>query len=196
MDGQKHKKKEAAQKVGAPAVPKSGPTGLRCELCDVTCTGGDAYAAHIRGAKHQKVVKLHTKLGKPIPSDNPTVMATPASANSNSSTNNTLMKSTPTIPVNAVNQGNSIAKPMTPKISYMGIKTDASSIISTSATDGKNNDQYLSMSTTYSSPAAPGGNMSSAEKTSPIDYIEKDVQPVGQDYIEELRNEEGIHFAH
>ena len=34
---------------------------LRCELCDVTCTGSDAYAAHIRGAKHQKVIKLHTR---------------------------------------------------------------------------------------------------------------------------------------
>ena len=49
------------------AVPKVG-NALRCELCDVTCTGSDAYAAHIRGAKHQKVIKLHTKLGKPIPS--------------------------------------------------------------------------------------------------------------------------------
>ena len=28
---------------------------LRCELCDVSCTGADAYAAHIRGAKHQQV---------------------------------------------------------------------------------------------------------------------------------------------
>ena len=29
---------------------------LCCELCDVTCTGADAYAAHIRGSKHQKVI--------------------------------------------------------------------------------------------------------------------------------------------
>ena len=68
LDGQKHKKKAA---LGTPlntnAVPKVG-NALRCELCDVTCTGSDAYAAHIRGAKHQKVIKLHTKLGKPIPS--------------------------------------------------------------------------------------------------------------------------------
>ncbi len=42
-------------KAGVPAVPKGSPAGLRCELCDVTCTGNDAYAAHIRGAKHQKV---------------------------------------------------------------------------------------------------------------------------------------------
>ena len=42
------------------ATPKVG-NALRCELCDVTCTGSDAYAAHIRGAKHQKVIKLHTR---------------------------------------------------------------------------------------------------------------------------------------
>lgn len=41
-------------------------------MCDVTCTGNDAYSAHVRGSKHQKVVKLHTKLGKPIPSSEPT----------------------------------------------------------------------------------------------------------------------------
>lgn len=40
----------------------------------MTCTGNDAYAAHVRGAKHQKVVKLHTKLGKPIPSQEPQVL--------------------------------------------------------------------------------------------------------------------------
>ncbi|KAL1429898.1 hypothetical protein MTO96_015400 [Rhipicephalus appendiculatus] len=74
LEGQKHKKKEAALKSngtsGTPPLPRGG-TALRCELCDVTCTGSDAYAAHIRGAKHQKVVKLHTKLGKPIPSTEP-----------------------------------------------------------------------------------------------------------------------------
>lgn len=37
----------------------------------VTCTGNDAYTAHVRGLKHQKVVKLHQKLGKPIPSVDP-----------------------------------------------------------------------------------------------------------------------------
>ncbi len=44
MEGQKHKKKEAALKTGPPPPPKGGPAGLRCELCDVTCTGSDAYA--------------------------------------------------------------------------------------------------------------------------------------------------------
>ena len=59
LEGQKHKKKEASLKSGGVAGGGSGPRGvqtqLRCELCDVSCTGVDAYAAHIRGAKHQKV---------------------------------------------------------------------------------------------------------------------------------------------
>lgn len=56
LEGQKHKKKEAAMKAGT-ASSSSGrgsQNQLRCELCDVTCTGADAYAAHIRGSKHQK----------------------------------------------------------------------------------------------------------------------------------------------
>ena len=75
LDGQKHKKKDAAAKASGGAVSKvaasagrPGQNTLRCELCDVACTGADAYSAHIRGAKHQKVMKLHQKLGKPIPS--------------------------------------------------------------------------------------------------------------------------------
>lgn len=61
LEGQKHKKKEAALKSGGQTGVSNGPRGvqtqLRCELCDVSCTGVDAYAAHIRGAKHQKVSK-------------------------------------------------------------------------------------------------------------------------------------------
>lgn len=57
LDGQKHKKKEAAQKMRV--QPNSSPHGvqarLHCSLCAVSCTGADSYAAHIRGAKHQKV---------------------------------------------------------------------------------------------------------------------------------------------
>jgi len=82
LDGQKHKKKEAAVRTGLPMVcikfecfsfkmwingltviwcffkvptPRTG-AALHCELCNVTCTSSDAYAAHIRGTKHQKVV--------------------------------------------------------------------------------------------------------------------------------------------
>uniref|UniRef100_A0A8C7AI52 Zinc finger RNA binding protein 2 n=1 Tax=Neovison vison TaxID=452646 RepID=A0A8C7AI52_NEOVI len=73
LEGQKHKKKAAAQKSGTQA--SGGLGGVqgrpRCGLCAVSCTGADAYAAHIRGARHQKVLKLHTKLGKPIPAIEP-----------------------------------------------------------------------------------------------------------------------------
>lgn len=64
LEGQKHKKKEAALKVSQSSSSSGSSSGvlarnvqnqLRCELCDVSCTGADAYAAHIRGAKHQKV---------------------------------------------------------------------------------------------------------------------------------------------
>lgn len=64
--------KLAAVGAGAGGARGAGGGALRCELCDVTCTGADAYAAHVRGIKHQKVVKLHTMLGKPIPSTEPT----------------------------------------------------------------------------------------------------------------------------
>ncbi|KAM7142366.1 zinc finger RNA-binding protein 2 [Molossus nigricans] len=73
LEGQKHRKKKAAEKTGV--QPKGSPCGvqaqLHCELCAVSCTGAEAYAAHVRGARHQKVFKLHTKLGKPIPNLEP-----------------------------------------------------------------------------------------------------------------------------
>lgn len=56
LEGQKHRKKQAAQRTGA--QPSGGPRGaqsLHCGLCAVSCTGADAYAAHMRGARHQKV---------------------------------------------------------------------------------------------------------------------------------------------
>lgn len=60
LEGQKHKKKEAALKASQntnnnSTSARGTQNQLRCELCDVSCTGADAYAAHIRGAKHQKV---------------------------------------------------------------------------------------------------------------------------------------------
>ena len=51
LEGQKHKKREAAQKQ----IEAAGPDGYRCSLCDVTCTGTDAFNAHLKGAKHLKV---------------------------------------------------------------------------------------------------------------------------------------------
>jgi len=32
-----------------------GKSGVYCEVCEVSCSSKDAYEAHIRGIKHQKV---------------------------------------------------------------------------------------------------------------------------------------------
>jgi len=215
LEGQKHKKKEAAQKTGTQALPKGGPAGLRCELCDVTCTGSDAYAAHIRGAKHQKVLKLHTKLGKPIPSDNPTVISTTSSSSSvQSSPASSTPVNTPypvpkantaTVTVSGIsnnamnlNQPSSVfAKPATPKINFVGNKDSSTAGLSNvgsgneSTTTTSSSSSIQPLSTTYAAPAAPGGNVTSSDNKATTDFVEKDVQPVGQDYIEELKNEEG-----
>ncbi|XP_060804389.1 zinc finger RNA-binding protein isoform X2 [Amyelois transitella] len=143
LEGQKHKKKEAAVKLaaagaaGAAAARAAGGAALRCELCDVTCTGADAYAAHVRGIKHQKVVKLHTMLGKPIPSTEPTKLGAAKKTVAG-----------------------------TPKIAFV----------------------------------ASGGLSTVANKDAPADKdkdddddndAEPEVQPVGQDYIEEIRGDDG-----
>ncbi|KAG8181856.1 hypothetical protein JTE90_004002 [Oedothorax gibbosus] len=151
LEGQKHKKKEAAAKAGTVVHHVSrGGTTLRCELCDVTCTGSDAYAAHIRGAKHQKVVKLHTKLGKPIPSTEPQVVAT-----ANNSSSKAASK-----PAAATATKSPIAK-----------KTGPPKITFVAASKPEDNEMK--------------------EDPEDNDSKDDDVQPVGQDYIDEIKNEEG-----
>ena len=49
LEGQKHKKKEAAVKQ------MEASDGYKCTLCDISCTGADAFNAHLKGAKHLKV---------------------------------------------------------------------------------------------------------------------------------------------
>jgi len=157
LEGQKHKKKAAmatpttGNSGGGPvnsATPKVG-NALRCELCDVTCTGSDAYAAHIRGAKHQKVIKLHTRLGKPIPSVDPVVVT--AASKNNSDENNS---------------GKNSAKNAVPKIN----------IVSMAKANDKNSLKTSNGQTEVNIPLLPD---------------EKVVQPVGFDYIEEVKNDEG-----
>ncbi|XP_076255875.1 zinc-finger protein 72D isoform X3 [Rhynchophorus ferrugineus] len=140
LEGQKHKKREAATKMAASvATTNANRSGnsLRCQLCDVTCTGNDAYAAHIRGAKHQKVVLLHTKLGKPIPPQEPEVIG-----------------------------GGRKSVASAPKINFVqsgGLGVG----------QGSNGDAII--------------KEEDADDTIP----EPDIQPVGQDYIEEIKSDDG-----
>uniref|UniRef100_A0A8P4K9N8 Zinc finger RNA-binding protein n=1 Tax=Dicentrarchus labrax TaxID=13489 RepID=A0A8P4K9N8_DICLA len=167
LEGQKHKKKEAALKVsqsnnssgsGGGVLARNAQNQLRCELCDVSCTGADAYAAHIRGAKHQKVVKLHTKLGKPIPSTEPS-MVTQTSSSTTAAPSKT---TTATLSSSSTTKARAEAKveapkPATPSSGTQDPKTEVSDSLSTSA----------------------------------LAALQSDVQPVGHDYVEEVRNDEG-----
>ncbi|XP_047231571.1 zinc finger RNA-binding protein isoform X3 [Girardinichthys multiradiatus] len=199
-EGQKHKKKEAALKAGGQTGTTNGPRGvqtqLRCELCDVSCTGVDAYAAHIRGAKHQKVVKLHTKLGKPIPSTEPVLVnSAPVTTNStagkptasSSVSASALTTSTPAATPKPL-AVNTTAKTAPPVKKQVPIKLT-----------------LISNKPACAPVAAPG--MAVAVKVEepvqlPVQKMELqtedergggqgDVQPVGHDYVEEVRNEDG-----
>ncbi|XP_035825593.1 zinc finger RNA-binding protein [Aplysia californica] len=184
LEGQKHKKKEAALKTTQP-TGRQPHNQMRCELCDVTCTGQDAYAAHIRGAKHQKVVKLHTKLGKPIPSTDPVVTTTASKP--------TVAKPAP---------GKSVAVPSptaakrvlaTPKINFVG----GSQLKSTGA---KAEEVKVGVATaaaaTTTSVAVTATDTATPMSDDEGDdtgnaAAEKDVTPVGHEYIEEIKNDIG-----
>ncbi|XP_065123058.2 zinc finger RNA-binding protein [Paramisgurnus dabryanus] len=237
LEGQKHKKKEAALKVSQTSSSSSSSSSgagnsargiqnqLRCELCDVSCTGADAYAAHIRGAKHQKVVKLHTKLGKPIPSSEPSVISQASSSSTaapnktvsstiNSSTSNSMSNFSSSVSnasyLKSVGMSNSTAasasqgknlasssltvnssvkKVNTPKINFVG----GNKLQTTAA---KNEESKVEAAKPAQS--VPVSTLDVKNETSDclspqsaLAALQSDVQPVGHDYVEEVRNDEG-----
>ncbi|XP_052794013.1 zinc finger RNA-binding protein-like isoform X2 [Mya arenaria] len=182
LEGQKHKKKEAAAKAGlASSTARGGQNQLRCELCDVTCTGADAYAAHVRGAKHQKVLKLHTKLGKPIPSSDPVVVG-----QTKSTTSSTAVKPVavaPKVPTATITAASTAAVKKvlaTPKITFVGgnqLKTT-----------GIKMEEVKAAPAPAATQAAPMDSDDGDD--GPLNILgEKDVAPVGHEYIEEIKNE-------
>ncbi|XP_061594261.1 zinc finger RNA-binding protein isoform X2 [Cololabis saira] len=202
-EGQKHKKKEAALKAGGQSGTSNGPRGvqtqLRCELCDVSCTGADAYAAHIRGAKHQKVVKLHTKLGKPIPSTEP-VLVNSASVITTSTAGKPSVSSSVSLSVSTTSSAavtpKHAAANTTTKISLPVKKPTPFKMTSTS-----NKPAASPAATTVAVAPAKADDpvKPSVQKMEPQGEDEKgdraggqgDVQPVGHDYVEEVRNDDG-----
>ena len=180
LEGQRHKKKEAQLKSGNafPAKkhgPSMGGVSLRCELCDVTCTGNDAYAAHIRGAKHQKVVKLHTKLGKPIPSTDPVVISANAAkaitAKTTASVTAGVAQTASTSKIKVVG---------TPRINFIG----GGRLHTTGSGEYKED----TVAENQSLVAQPTQSELTAQETISLLELEKsDAQPVGQDYIDEIK---------
>ena len=155
MDGSKHKKKEAASKLTGTAAATTNSRGanvIKCNLCAVSCTGNDAYAAHIRGSKHQRVLMLHNKLGKPIP-EQEVIVATTKSENGEPK---------------SIYSG-------TPKISFVA--------------SGE-----LSTSKTTNSVTAQSDNKTDMSADAVDDIVEKDCHPIGQEYVDEIRGEDGKVF--
>ncbi|KAM4629215.1 zinc finger RNA-binding protein isoform 2-T2 [Polymixia lowei] len=215
LEGQKHKKKEAALKSGGQTGTSNGPRGvqtqLRCELCDVSCTGVDAYAAHIRGAKHQKVVKLHTKLGKPIPSTEPVLVNSapvyttstagkpPVSASA--STSSAVSAAAPTAPTTvpkpvvitpSAKTTAPVKKPVTPKIAVVSNKPASAPAPAVPAAPAPAAVVVVVVK-------AEEPKQQTAQKVEPQSEDDDsdraggqgDVQPVGHDYVEEVRNDDG-----
>ncbi|XP_040097542.1 zinc finger RNA-binding protein 2 [Oryx dammah] len=175
LEGQKHKKKEAAQKMGV--QPNGSPRGvqaqLRCDLCAVSCTGAEAYAAHIRGAKHQKVFKLHTKLGKPIPTIDPA----PATESTPAASAKPAAPASPS--VCAPSRPPPPRRPATSKASRVGPpalpETDCRAPHGKPATPRSERPRE---------PSTRGGSTEASGSSC-------EGQPVGPGYVEEVCNEEG-----
>uniref|UniRef100_H0UUW7 Zinc finger RNA-binding protein n=1 Tax=Cavia porcellus TaxID=10141 RepID=H0UUW7_CAVPO len=227
LEGQKHKKKEAALKASQNTSSSNNSTRgtqnqLRCELCDVSCTGADAYAAHIRGAKHQKVVKLHTKLGKPIPSTEPNVVsqATPSAAVSASkptaspssiaasnctvntssiatsvkgltTTGNSSLNSTSNTKVSAVPTNMAAKKTSTPKINFVGGNKLQSTGNKTEDLKGTECVKSTPVTSAVQISEVKPDTVSEPVTPASLAALQSDVQPVGHDYVEEVRNDEG-----
>ncbi|XP_062868800.1 zinc finger RNA-binding protein [Trichomycterus rosablanca] len=174
LEGQKHKKKEAAQKSGAQTAngPHNAQTQLCCELCDISCTGSDAYKAHIRGAKHLKVVKLHTKLGKPIPSTEPVLVnSAPVS------TTTPLAKTQASAGAPAAPQKPAVSNPVKAQAPVKQPAAQKTTVVAASPEPVKN-EQVMK-----SDPQSDGEGDGCGSQS--------DIQPVGNDYVEEIRNEDG-----
>lgn len=145
-----------------------------CDFFSVTCTGNDAYAAHVRGSKHQKVVKLHQKLGKPIPTVDPNfkkpskVSFVPAGAGEGAAP--------ATAAPNAANAA-------------VGIPSDATPAGAPVAAAPANANVQSAPVTPNEGGAAAANKMESMEDD--CGMPEDDIKPVGNEYIEEIKSDDG-----
>ena len=188
LEGQKHKKREAANKIneaqalaaatGAPVTSSgdganqnarnmgnrnnsnrpinSSNVVIQCALCDVACTGKDAYSAHVRGAKHQKTIKLHQKLGKPIPPDALEMMTANKQANGQAAggPQAAVISAPPQINMNRPVSQNPVIGPVDP---------------------GANASENTNL---------PGSEVTMASNVPEIDENTINVEPIGKEYIE------------
>ncbi|XP_077573885.1 zinc finger RNA-binding protein [Stigmatopora nigra] len=187
LEGQKHKKKEAALMNGSQTGTCNGAKGvqtyLRCELCGVSCIGVDSYTSHIRGSKHQKVLKLHTKLGKPIPSSEPVLVKSSASAKPAASSTDVTSETNTTTSTVAPKPVNITAKTIK-KVKKLKPSTSTPTASKPASAQAPG---------TVAPPAAIVVKTKSTVPENTGDKVEVhgDTQAVGLDYVEEVRNGAG-----
>ncbi|XP_052526538.1 zinc finger RNA-binding protein isoform X3 [Tympanuchus pallidicinctus] len=206
------KKAPFQNKQMKPKQPPKPPQIHYCDVCKISCAG-------------PQVVKLHTKLGKPIPSTEPNVVtqatsstSTSASkpaasassiATSSSTVNSSVASSavkilTPTAntPLNTASNNKTsstaaniaVKKISTPKINFVGKYRSGNKLQTTGS-------KLEEMKSAESVKAAPTTTVqtqevkpdTAAESVPPttLAALQSDVQPVGHDYVEEVRNDEG-----
>ncbi|XP_027257059.1 zinc finger RNA-binding protein isoform X6 [Cricetulus griseus] len=193
-----------------PKQPPKPPQIHYCDVCKISCAG-------------PQVVKLHTKLGKPIPSTEPNVVsqatsstavsaskptASPSSIGASNCTLNTSsiatssvkglstpgnssLNSTSNTKVSAVPTNMAAKKTSTPKINFVG----GNKLQST----GNKSEDLKGTECVKSTPAASAVQIPEvkqdavSEPVTPASLaaLQSDVQPVGHDYVEEVRNDEG-----
>ncbi|VIO95229.1 DZF family protein [Brugia malayi] len=172
MDGQKHKKKEAMQKGEGQTLSKSR-VSFRCETCNVTCTGKDTYESHVRGSKHQKTANLMKKLGKPV-AETPTVLAPGEKSNK------------PGVPSGGT-PISTVGGPAVPTKRVIGVPT-------VKFVGGEKLQSTAQELARKAANAAEAAIEASGQKSAAVEAAlaaEKEVQPVGEDYVEEERNASG-----
>lgn len=185
LEGSRHKKKEQAQKAESkesssggsgsssfkPSLPARG-TVFKCDLCSVSCTGTDAYSAHLRGVKHQKVVKLHQKLGKPIPEPDPKATAIlRAKAEAAEAARNAAANAAAAAAAGGgttSSDGGGVSKVVAPpKINFIASG---------------------SLATTHGGRSETTASEKSSED---VDMLDDNILPVGEDYVDEIKGEDG-----
>ncbi|XP_037228065.1 zinc finger RNA-binding protein isoform X3 [Falco biarmicus] len=195
-----------------PKQPPKPPQIHYCDVCKISCAG-------------PQVVKLHTKLGKPIPSTEPNVVTQATSSTSISASKPTVSASniltsgstvnssvassavkilTPTAnaPLNAVSNNKTSSTPAniavkkisTPKINFVG-KYRSGNKLQTTGSKLEEIKSAESVKTTTAATVQTNEVKSdtAAEPVTPttLAALQSDVQPVGHDYVEEVRNDEG-----
>ncbi|XP_032482086.1 zinc finger RNA-binding protein isoform X5 [Phocoena sinus] len=192
-----------------PKQPPKPPQIHYCDVCKISCAG-------------PQVVKLHTKLGKPIPSTEPNVVsqatsstavsaskptASPSSiAASNctvntssiatssvkglTTTGNSSLNSTANTKVSAVPANMAAKKTSTPKINFVGGNKLQSTGNKTEDLKGTECAKSTPV-TAVQIPEVKPDTVSEPVTPASLAALQSDVQPVGHDYVEEVRNDEG-----